>query len=110
MLFLQLLHERSDVSEATANTVNRPSGDNIQLPVRSILRELVERGALFPALGARYAVIDVRLDDLPAAVLCDALKVSALVFDGLAAGGDSQVESNAKCFRHLRNKANTPRN
>jgi len=49
--------------------VNRPRRDDIELFLRCVLREPVECRALVAALCAADAMVDVLLDDGPAALL-----------------------------------------
>jgi len=59
------------VLQAPPDPVDGPRGDHVELASGSGLRKSLERRALLAALGAADAVIDILLDDLPAALLGD---------------------------------------
>src|SRR5258708_4453069 len=86
--------------QAAADAVDRPGGDHVELASGSGLRKPLERRALVAALGAADAVIDVLLDDLPAALLGDPQEVLALVFYRLAGCADSQIKPDSLSLAH----------
>jgi hypothetical protein len=85
----------SYVGKRPAKPVDAPRRDDVELPASGVLPEAVEAGPSIASLGARYALVAVRLDNLPAARRSDSRKLPLLVLDGLSRGADPQVESDA---------------
>ena len=81
---------------AAAETVDRPRGDEIELPRGSSSHQGLQTRAPVSALRAADLVAE-RRDDLPAAALGDRLELALLVVDGLTAvvGRDAKVEGDA---------------
>ena len=79
--------------QAAAEPVDRPRGDEIELPRGSSFHQGFQTGTLVSALRAADLVAEHR-DDLPAAALRDRLELALLVVDGLTAvvGRDAEVE------------------
>src|SRR6266446_196915 len=99
-LLLEFLHELHQMLQAAADAVDRPRGNHVELASGSGLRKSLERRAFLAALGAADAVIDVLLDDLPAALLGNPQKFLALVLDCLAGGGDPEVNPDSFRLAH----------
>jgi hypothetical protein len=99
-LLAQLVHEFDQMANAAANAIDGLANHDVELALGRIFGEPGEARSLLTALGAADAVIDVGIDDDPAALLGDALKVNALVLDGLPRRGDPQVQPDPLSFAH----------
>jgi hypothetical protein len=62
---VQLGQEANQILKTTAETVNGPSHDDIELPLGGIPAQRIEGGAPISALGAADAVILVNPADFP---------------------------------------------
>ena len=93
---LKLGEQLDQMLQAAAETVDRPRGDEIELPRGSSSHQGFQTWALVSALRAADLVAE-RRDDLPAAALRDRLELALLVVDGLTAvvGRDAEVEGDA---------------
>jgi hypothetical protein len=83
-LVSEFSHERHQLLQAASDAVYRPGGDHVELAVCGVLAEPVECRALISALGAANAVVRVDLDDVPATLLRNALKLDTLIVCGLS--------------------------
>src|SRR5690606_31489001 len=91
---VQFLHDGCDLSGGAAQPVDSPEGYYVKAAACSVFHEPVKLGALVPPCGTADALVPVFTDHLPAPILCQLLKVAALVLGSLAVGGYAEIEGN----------------
>ena len=77
----------------TAQPIDAPGHDHVELPLGRIATERIERRAPVPAPGAADAVILVDLDDLTAHAARDLAQLALLIGRGLFDGADTKVDN-----------------
>jgi hypothetical protein len=92
---VQLGEEADQILQATAEPINRPRHDDVELPLGSVPAHPLKLRALLPARGTAYAVIPVDVDDLAAHAASDLAQFAFLVGGGLLCGRDPEVENSA---------------
>jgi hypothetical protein len=85
--------ERHEVLKRTAQPVNGPGEEHIELAARGVLEQAVELGTFVAAFGPAHAVVDILVDDLPALTRSNLAQCLDLVLGSLAvAGRHARVE------------------
>jgi hypothetical protein len=87
-----LIEQPDEILKRSAETINGPRHDQIELAARDRFQHGVEPRPLVPALGAGDARILENLSDTPSSLIGDGLKSLALVKGGLPGGRDPEIE------------------
>ena len=82
-LGLDVAEEVDQVGQGTANPADREARDQIKIPARHSLQQVVEARPLLTPFGTRDALIEEGGHDLPVLPLGDCSQVTKLVLDGL---------------------------
>jgi len=77
--------------QAAAETIDRPSHNDIELPCAGVTAKRVESRPLISALGAKNAVVLVDLHYSPTGVFSYFAQLTLLVGRGLIAGRDPEI-------------------
>ena len=93
---MQLGQEGDQVLQAAAETIDRPSHNNIELPCAGVTAKRVESRPLFSALGARNAVVLVDLHYFPTGTFSYFAQLTILIGRGLVGGRDPEIERTAR--------------
>jgi hypothetical protein len=89
---VQLLQGVDEVGQRAAEAVDRPGGQQVELPAHGILQHAIELGAPVASLGAADAGVGIDVGDLVTVRAGPGLEHAALVLDGLLVRGDPEVE------------------
>jgi hypothetical protein len=92
---VQLGQEGDQVLQAAAETIDRPSHNDIELPCAGVTAKRVESPPLFSALGARNAVVLVDLHYFPTGTFSYFAQLTLLIGRGLVGGRDPGIENRA---------------
>src|SRR5215813_10592362 len=92
---MDLGQEATQVLQAAAEPINRPSHNDLKLPLGGVVQQCIKLRAPVSALGARDAVVAVDLDDLEPAAAGDLAELAFLIGRGLVEGAHSQVNGSA---------------
>src|SRR4029077_10084899 len=89
---LEVLDRVEQVDEGTAQAVNRPCHDDIELPPTGVLEHRIEARPSVSPLGARDARIAIDLDHIPSTPHGDLPQLAHLIFDRLRVRADPHVQ------------------
>ena len=99
-LGVHLAQEGDEVLQASAEAIDTPARDHIELAPGNAAAKLIITRAPVATFGAADAFIAILGNDIPTVPLGDRLELAPLVFDGLSIRRHPQIESNA--FAHVR--------
>jgi hypothetical protein len=80
---MQFVEETDEILQRSAEAIDGPCRDHVDLTLGYGFEELVEGGALVAALGSRYALVGKLADDAAATPRRRREELAALVLDGL---------------------------
>jgi len=93
-LAVQLLQHLHQVEQRSAQPIDAPGCDQIELLAGDGLQQLVEPWALIPAPGAGNALVLEQGDYMPAVTLGNGLQIDLLVLDALMIRADPDIKGN----------------
>jgi hypothetical protein len=94
-LGVEFAQEVQQVDQRPAEAIDRPGRDHVDVAPGHRLEQAIEARALVAALGARDAGILEELYHAPAVARGDLFQFTSLVFGGLLAGRDPQIDRDA---------------
>jgi hypothetical protein len=92
---LLVCEEADQVLQAAAETIDRPSGDHVDLAAGGILQQSIEFRALVPALRSADPSVLVKINHLPAGASGYRLKLTPLVLGRLAVSRNTEINADA---------------
>src|SRR6516162_2376604 len=92
---MQFGKKTDQVLKATAEPIDAPGHDQIELPLGGVATQAIKFRAAVPALSAAYAMVPIDADDLAAHAGSDLAKLTLLVRRSLLGARDAKVENGA---------------
>src|SRR5262249_33214303 len=84
-----------EVLKATAEPIDAPGHDQIELPLGGVATQAIKFRAAVPTLSAAYAMVPIDADDLAAHAGGDLAQFALLVRRSLLGGRDPKIENSA---------------
>src|SRR6516165_7744679 len=92
---MQFGKKTDQVLKATAEPIDAPGHDQIELPLGGVATQAIKFRAAVPALSVAYAMVPIDADDLAAHAGSDLAKLTLLVRRSLLGARDAKVENGA---------------